>query len=141
MSTPSIKVISELWRFKPNKPQDIYWGWSVNDFSLSRNKPQSFTTDLKVAQEFGSAWRRDNPVIIKVSSINPDDVAINLGTVPESMKKILRIYDESEVITKSNMNLLSKKYIISESKDWWKTWTVLNKNIIEQATKQKKLIK
>lgn len=131
--TPDSEIISELWKFKPNKVQDIYWGWSADDFSLSRSKPQSFTSDIYVAKEFWSAWRRDNPIIVRVKGIEPEDVAIDLWTLPEWMKKVLRIYDEKEVITKSAMDSLSKKYTISTSKDLGKTWTPLNENTPKSA--------
>ncbi len=129
-SVPSENVVKQLEAYKPKKPVTLYSGNSIDQLNINRTDPTSFTADLDVAKQFGDAGRRDNPAIIRIENVKPEDIAVSIDDLPKNMLKALG-HDtsfaaaEREMVTGKTLADFSKKYNVSISKDGGKTWETL----------------
>lgn len=128
---PPKEAIQQLSKYKPKEPVTIYSGNSIDRLSTKRIEPTSFTSDLGIAKTFGDIGRRDNPAIIKIEKVNPQDIAVAIDMIPKEIIKTIAsdkgfIASESEIITNGNIGDLAKKYKTSISKDGGKSWAVVS---------------
>lgn len=128
---PPTEAMQQLSKYKPKDPITLYSGNSMDQFKISRIEPTSFTSDLRIAKTFADIGRRDNPAIIKIEKVNPNDVAVAIDMIPKEIMKTIAsdkgfIASESEIITNGTIGDLVKKYKTSISKDGGISWTVIS---------------